>query len=64
MVTFVYYCFSRLIQRWVDYIVENVKHTDREAVPMDKFQAFMDPLACQLLALSKYFPHNVLISGG
>ena len=48
---FFFFC-SRLIQRWVDYIVENVRHTDKEAFSMEKLRHFMDPLACQLLALS------------
>ena len=44
---------SHLIQQWVDCIVENIRHADKEAVSMDKLRMFMDPLVCQLLALSE-----------
>lgn len=42
--------------------MENIKHSDKEALSMDKLRSYMDPLASQLLALSKYPPHLSALS--
>ena len=44
---------SRLIQRWVENIVEAVKAANKDALPVEKIRPHMDNLTSQLLALSE-----------
>ena len=45
--------FSRLIQRWVENIIEAVKAASKTALSAEKIRPHMDSLTMQLLALSK-----------
>ena len=44
---------SRLIQRWVENIVEAVKAANKDSLPVEKIRPHMDNLTSQLLALSE-----------
>ena len=45
--------FSRLIQRWVENIIEAVRAASKETLRPEKIRPHMDNLTSQLLALSK-----------
>jgi hypothetical protein len=48
-----YLSFSRLIQRWVENIIEAVRAASKETLHPEKIKPHMDNLTSQLLALSK-----------
>ena len=47
------FSFSRLIQRWVENIIEAVRAASKETLRPEKIRPHMDNLTSQLLALSK-----------
>lgn len=59
IIIYVWTFFSRLVQRWIENIIEAVRAASKETLRPEKIRPHMDNLTSQLLALSKCWSQTV-----